>query len=253
LEYQSDSFRWCLTHLDGVSILTTELRHWIDLLHSLPKDCDHLVLFGIICSFIGQFDGEALDCPWTLASIFCEWATDLKSVILQSSLECTSLYWKQAKLYAYALLCHSIGERTHKDFLKMAEYIILFRNKRLFASKSSHAGSLDPIILAIMSMRIDGTICAIRNNIHHLTKCLSLVVDGIPSVLIWSSVVYAKANKRGCFKAISESGNLFSLNLLNGCWYTSRATASISSKQSTLPKNVWHLEFGIMVVGFRHF
>jgi hypothetical protein len=89
--------------------------------------------------------------------------------VLDAGMVSPTLYSKQAKLYGYALLCHTLGELNDTDYLKMVELIVLFRSKTLFASIYEQSKSLNQPILQVMTSRLDGILEVVHRNLNHLT------------------------------------------------------------------------------------
>jgi hypothetical protein len=199
----------------GLERLAEQMGRQVEILARSPKDSGKLVLFGVISSFLGQYDQANMDCAIRFASIARSWASDLEGNIDSSTPP--EVYWKQAKFYASALLCHSTGEREGEDYLAMAELIVLFKHKTLFASQNVQTRHLKQVVASVMASRIEGIIETVQSNSNHLTACVALVIDGLPLNLAWRKVSYSDVQESGCFEALSEtSGQLYSVNLLTG-------------------------------------
>lgn len=53
----------------GLALISTEMDHQVDLLRESPKDCDRLLLFGIVSSFYGQSDIKCRTCARGFAGV----------------------------------------------------------------------------------------------------------------------------------------------------------------------------------------
>jgi hypothetical protein len=194
----------------GLERLAELMNRQADILAKSPKDSGKVLLFGVISSFLGQYDQAHLDCARRFTKIARQWADDMERNI--DSNTPPEVYWTQAKFYASALLCHSTGGYEVKDYLEMAELIVLFRHKTLFAAESFETEPLDLLVSSVMASRIEGINKAIQSDPGHLTSCIGLAVD-VPRNLNWEAVLDASS----CFDATSvSSSQLYSVNLLNG-------------------------------------
>ena len=137
---------------NGSRLIIDEMNRHAVLLRKSPKDCDRVLIFGVMSSFFGQ-ENDALrnsqHCARAFASICRGWADDVGREISSSDQMSPALYWKQAKLYGYALLCFSFGRLNDSDYQEMAETIILFRSRALFTmatrDKREHQPPLAPV------------------------------------------------------------------------------------------------------------
>lgn len=201
---------------NGLARISENMNLQVEQLRESPKDCDRLLLFGIVSSFYGQFNSLCKRCAGKFAKIARSWAEDVGKEVLDDDVAAPELYWKQAKFYGYALLCHSFGELDESEYLELAKLIVLFRSKVLFASTEMQSASMDQPILQLMACRVEALVKAVHSNLEWLTVCLSLAVgkENVPSNLTWSAVTFDGAGTTACFEAQAE--NHFSLNLLNG-------------------------------------
>lgn len=200
---------------EGLKLLSEEIGHILNSLRDSPKDCDKLVMFGVVCSFFGQTHTKFKALAMSFAEISRGWAEDVHEEVKHEERISPAIYWKQAKLFAYAILCHSYGDLNNSELLGLAELIVAYRSKVLFASSEKESSTLDQPIVQVMSSRIGALCVAVRRKMGHLTQCLSLVIDSAPSTLSWTCVAYDSASATACFEAVS-SEQLYSMNLLNG-------------------------------------
>jgi hypothetical protein len=199
----------------GFARIASELRRHCDLLRHSPKDCDRLLLFGVMSSFYGQDSEKCEVCARDFAKISWQWVDDVGREVIRSDQMSPGIYWKQAKFYGYALLCYSFGELEDSEYLDMAKLMILFRSKAMFSSDVAGSDALNYPILQVMASRMECILAAISRSLGFLTEVLSLVLDDAPSTLQWSPVVYGSERETACFEA--EFGDfLYSINLLNG-------------------------------------
>jgi hypothetical protein len=239
----------------GFARISTQMHHQVDLLRESPKDSDRLLLFGIMSSFYGQYDIECRACARELADISRRWADDVSKEVRHAERVSPTLYWKQAKFYGYALLCHILGELNDTDYLNMIELIVLFRGKALFASSDEHSKSLDQPILQVMTSRLDGILEVVHRNLNHLTACISLFLDAVPRNLEWSPVLYNGVQETACFEA--EDDHLYSINLLNGTVLVDGVPPGLLP-HSVVKDPLYRRTFGdrnfeMVVLGFRHY
>lgn len=116
------------------------------------------------------------------------------------------IYWKQAKLFGFAVLCYSVGELHETDLKEMAELVVLYRYKRSFASEDSRSESLDQAVTRVMASRIAEILEAKAGDSLHLSRCFKLVYKGLPDGLKWAPISSDGTMKTGCFEAASPSG-----------------------------------------------
>ena len=195
----------------GFRRLAEEMELQATILAQSPKDSNKLMIFGLLSSFLGQYSPENLVNACRFGQIACKWADEMDGK-LQCSLP-ASQYWKQARFYGYAILCHSTGKREHTDYVTLAKLIVLFRHKMLFVSGMQGSEALNDAVIKVMASRVDVVIRAIESDLSHLTECLASIIT-VPSNLNWVPVMYDGVARTGCFEAVC--GQLFSVNLLNG-------------------------------------
>jgi hypothetical protein len=144
----------------GLVRISTLMRREVNLLRESPKDCDRLLLFGMLSSFFGQNHLECRNCAREFARISRRWADSVSEEVSHFENVSPELYWKQAKFYGYSLLCYSLGDLDVADFLEMTELIVLFRSKAAYASADKSSRSLDHPILQVMASLSS---CHVRN------------------------------------------------------------------------------------------
>ena len=69
----------------GLTLLASEMTRRVPLLRESPKDADELLVFGVISSFLGQFNKECLSCARDFSSIAHSWADNICNNSLLSS------------------------------------------------------------------------------------------------------------------------------------------------------------------------
>jgi hypothetical protein len=173
----------------GLQRFEEQLRRRAGILRQSPSDSNQLLLFGLMSSYLGQYDKKCLACAKEFALIARQWGDGVANEVIATEVASPEKYWKQAKFYGYALLCYSHGKVSVEDCFDMIELLVLFKNKRGFASEAMGSISLDQPILQMMAYRIAQILKCVADNKGQLTKCLGLVLDRIPIGLKWNAVV----------------------------------------------------------------
>ncbi|CAB9516872.1 Protein of unknown function (DUF3645) [Seminavis robusta] len=206
------------TDLESPGVLeriAEQLNRHADLLQESPNNADRLLLFGTVSSFFGQYHEGCLECSRRYTDICRSLADGMEQELRSYDKAPPSLYWKQAKLYACAVLCHSLADASQSSLLHMAELIFLFRQKKQFAGKVSGSSELDNPVQYLMGKKIRPIISAIEKKLDRLSKCLGLIVDDVSSDLAWTAVSYEDVASTACFES-NDGKHHYSINVLNG-------------------------------------
>ena len=242
---------------NGFDRLRDELSQQVNLLRNSPKDGDKVLLFGVMSSFLGQNDKRCRGYSIEFSLMCAKWADDIKAEVEDSDLLSPELYWKQAKLYGYALLCMSFGCLKDSNAIEIANLIVQFRSKALFASEEPSSTSLDQAILQVMSSRIGRVLDAVTGDLSCLSHCLSLVIERLPTNLQWSPVQDQSGSlQTACFETTSDS-HLYSINLLTGTVLVD-GTPPVTLPSSVTEDDLYKRTFGnrnfeVEILGFRHY
>ena len=203
----------------GVDALAQALRNRANLLKDAPKFSESLLVFGVISSFLGQFDEACLSCARLFASIARKWADGMKQDYKLDSHVPGEVQWNITRYYGFALLCYPPTSEDENDLVHCSELIFLYQQHLKMSTSVAEHTSLHLSVINSMAARIKNVVAVVKSKPDLLTKLVNLTRDEqLPEDLSWSSVTY-DGNETGCFEVYHESGKasrLFSANLLNG-------------------------------------
>jgi Protein of unknown function (DUF3638) len=190
------------------------LERKADMLEESPNNLRQLLLFGVASSFLGQYSEHCLSCSRRYTAMSRALGDLVDSEVRNSEKISPKRYWKQAQLYGYALLSHSPRDRCELSLLQLVELIVLFHCKVLFAAEYLSKSKLHHALHLALARNISALLKAVEANLWHLTKCLGLIIDDLPSELTWTNVCYPEASRTACFEA--QADHHYSINILNG-------------------------------------
>lgn len=257
---------------NGYRRISSLMRDRVELLRNSPQLAGKLVLFGVVSSFFGQYDDECRECAREFSRNARRLADEVEVQVRDAEHVSRDIFIKQAQIYAYAILCHSVGDRSDDDIKALLELIVLFRDKVMFVSDNAEIKALMQATRLVMASRITDCVRVANQDPHvtltrqlfsflHnterpiLSKCLSLIIDDTPQDLVWRPVIYPEASETACFEA--ESDHLYSVNLLNGTLLIDgvppgRLPSSVT-KDPLYQRTFGERNFESVVLGFRHY
>ena len=203
-----------LEEQDAFQRIADQLTKNARILEQSPNNSGKLLLFGIVSSYCGQYSALCLSSSRDYSSIARQLADEVGIEVRNLEVVSPDVYWKQAKLYAAAILSHSFCDNEKDVLLSLVESIVLYKNKIQFASTLQCSNELEATIASEMAKRIGDIIETVSGEPSQLTKCLRLVIDGAPEKLEWRKIEYGAAADTACFEAISD--HHYSMNVLNG-------------------------------------
>jgi Protein of unknown function (DUF3638) len=237
----------------GYERLALEMERQLDKIRDSPKDCDALLIFGSICSYLGQSDKSCLDLAFEYCRTERKWADDLAKEGQGTKLSPES-YWRQAKLYSYALMCLNFGVLDDNAYTELIQLLLLFRKSARLAAELPESTLMDQAVSEMMGRRIVGLHSFIGENTHILTESLSLLFDRMPCGLTWTNIASKCGGETVCFEAVHD--DLFSVNIFDGTVLVNGVPPSVLPTSITTCK-LYQRTFGklnfVVVSGSRGF
>jgi Protein of unknown function (DUF3638) len=235
----------------GYDRLANELRRQLENIRDSPKDCDQLLIFGLVSSYLGQTNPTCLNLSFQFYEIARRWADNETGE--NASPE---QLLKKAKLYAYALFCLAFGDLDDRKHVALIESLVLYRMYSQLASVGLAGRPLKQAVNEMMARRIRRLSLFIAKNTQTLTRCLSLLSVFIPEkTLAWSPVVSSLGGQTVCHEAEDEDC-LFTVNVFDGTVLVNGVPPSVLPV-SVLSNKLYQRTFGdrnfVVVPVLQHF
>jgi hypothetical protein len=237
----------------GYERLAHELDRRLEKIRDSPKDCDQLLIYGLVSSYLGQTNRTCSDLSFQFYEIARRWADEEAAEGKCLDEVSPKQLWKQAKLYSYALLCLAFGDLDNRRHVALIESLVLYRKNSQLAPADTAHHSLNQAVHEMMARRIRGLSVFLAKNTQTLTRCLSLLFDCVPNILAWSPVV-SSSGAHICFEAVHE--DLYTLNVFDGTVLVNGLPPSalpISVLSNKLYQRTFRDRNFLVVSGLQHF